>query len=199
MIREDTHMPLLICVTSSRTGHVLALADAACQAYSEGGGDAETTPASRCDPDRFADADAVVFATPTYLGGPSAEFVSFVENTSRLRSTDVLHSRWAAGITCGLAPDGGKSTALTYLLTVALQHGMVWVGLGHGPVRCSYLGENTVANPEGSRLGVAATLRDGALPTASLATAAALGRRLALLGPSPRTRQPSGAALAGAS
>ena len=76
---------------------------------------------------------------------------------------------------------------MTYLLTVALQHGMVWVGMGHGPVPCTYQGERTVANAEGSRLGVAATLRGTTLPTAALATAAALGGRLARLGPSPAT------------
>lgn len=176
-------MPQLICVTSSRTGHVSALADAACQAYRDGGGTAGTVAAGTCDLSRFADADAVIFATPTHLGGPAAEFVEFVERSALLRTNDVLRSRWAAGITCGVAPDGGKSVTLTYLLTVALQHGMVWVGLGHGPLACTYQGERTVANAEGARLGVAATLRGDALPTASLATAASLGRRLVELGP----------------
>ncbi|HEY1570421.1 MAG TPA: NAD(P)H-dependent oxidoreductase [Pseudonocardiaceae bacterium] len=189
-------MPLLICVTSSRSGHVQALADAACQAYGEGGGHAETMPAATGDLDRFADADAVVLATPTHLGGPAADFVAFAERSARLRSTDVLHSRWAAGITCGVAPDGGKSMTLTYLLTVALQHGMIWVGLPHGPAASTYRGDNTVANAEGARLGVAATLRGDELPAASLATAAALGARLARLGSSPRRR--SGQTLVGA-
>jgi NAD(P)H dehydrogenase (quinone) len=191
-------MSLLICVVSSRTGHVRALAEAACQAYRDAGGQAETVPAETCDLSRFERADAIVFATPTHLGGPAADFVAFAERSSELRAAEVLHSRWAAGITCGLAPDGGKSMTLTYLLTVALQHAMVWVGLGHGPVPDSYHGEKTVANAEGSRLGVAGTLRGGALPAAALATAAGLGRRLAQLGPSPRTRQPGGPALVGA-
>jgi NAD(P)H dehydrogenase (quinone) len=181
-------MPLLICVTSSRSGHVQALADAACQAYGEGGGHAETMPAATDDLDRLADADAVIFATPTHLGGPSADFVAFTERSARLRATDVLHSSWAAGITCGVAPDGGKSMTLTYLLTVALQHGMIWVGLPHGPAATTYRGADTVANAEGARLGVAATLRADNLPPASLATAATLGTRLAQLGSSPRQR-----------
>ena len=47
-------MPLLICATSSRSGHVQALAEAACQAYAEGGGQAEPMPAATGDLDRLA-------------------------------------------------------------------------------------------------------------------------------------------------
>jgi multimeric flavodoxin WrbA len=107
--------PLLISVVSSRTGHVHELAEAACQAYRESGGRAETVSADGCDMRGFDDADAVVFATPTHLGGPAAEFVAFAERTAELRTADVLHSRWAAGITCGMVPDGGKSITLSYL------------------------------------------------------------------------------------
>lgn len=171
-------------VVSSRDGHVRSLADAAVDAVTATGRSAKLL---QVDDDRddlqqeLHQAAAVVFCSPTYLGGPTWEFVRFAEWSSTLREAQTLSSKFAAGITCGFAPEGGKTGTLHYMLNLALQHSMIWVGLPTAPSLLDYGGARVVGNAEGHRLGVGATLgRDGLLAGA-LATAHQLGDRLASL------------------
>jgi NAD(P)H dehydrogenase (quinone) len=122
-----------------------------------------------------------VFCSPTYLGGPTAEFVAFAEWSSTLRESATLSGKLAAGITCGLAAEGGKTGTLQYMLTLALQHAMLWVGLPSAANITEYAGERVIANAEGYRLGVGATLRPDGLPAGALATAHQLGARVGAL------------------
>jgi multimeric flavodoxin WrbA len=79
---------------------------------------------------RLAAADAIVFGSPTYMGGPSAAFRSFAETSARLMQDGM---RWkdkiAAGFTCSGSMSGDKLNTLMSLAVFAAQHGMIWVGM----------------------------------------------------------------------
>ena len=176
--------PPVALVVSSRDGHVRSLADAAADAVTARG---RAVSLMHVDDDRddlrrgLRGAAGVVFCSPTYLGGPTWEFVRFAEWTSTLREEQTLVSKLAAGITCGLAPEGGKTGTLQYMLNLALQHAMIWVGLPAAANLVDYDGTRVVGNAEGHRLGVGATLGRDGLTAGSLATARQLGDRVASL------------------
>ena len=79
------------------------------------------------------DADAIVFGTPTYMGGPAAAFKGFIDAASGRW----LEHRWkdkvAGGFTNSSSPSGDKQGTLIALAVNALQHGMIWVGQGEMP------------------------------------------------------------------
>src|SRR5260370_34792315 len=78
-------------------------------------------------------ADAIIFGSPTYMGGVSAEFAKFKDWTSKRWMEGTWRNKLAAGFTASASWNGDKHNTLYQLLTLALQHGMVWVGLGLPP------------------------------------------------------------------
>ena len=80
-------------------------------------------------------ADAIVFGTPTCMGGPSVDFKQFMENTGILVNHQILNNKLAAGFTYDSrsGPSGSKHATLQTLVSFAAQHCMVWVPLGYCP------------------------------------------------------------------
>ncbi|MEH2526769.1 MULTISPECIES: flavodoxin family protein [unclassified Bradyrhizobium] len=119
-------------------------------------------------------ADGVAFGSPTYMGGPSAQFKSFADASSDRWSEQKWANKIAAGFTTGACASGDQLHSLTYFTILAAQHGMLWCGLdipgGEDPS-----GRNRL----GSQLGLATHLIDGDLPQSDLSSAEYLGRRLA--------------------
>lgn len=135
--------------------------------------------------DRLNRAAAIVFGTPTYMGGPSARFKIFAEDSSKIWGDGL---RWkdkiAAGFTNSGSMSGDKLNTLISLAVFAAQHGMHWVGLGLYPGWSSSDGSAEDANRLGSYLGAMAQSNmdqgpDIAPPPSDLATAELLGRRVA--------------------
>jgi len=75
-------------------------------------------------------ADAIVFGTPTYMGGYSAQFKAFIDAASEVWAKLGWKDKIAAGFTHSMGLSGDKQNTLTSLWVNAMQHGMVWVGLG---------------------------------------------------------------------
>lgn len=75
-------------------------------------------------------ADAIVFGTPTYMAGPSAQFKAFLDATSPRWQEQRWKDKLAAGFTNSAGVNGDKLATLQALSLFAMQHGMVWVGLG---------------------------------------------------------------------
>jgi len=69
-------------------------------------------------------ADAIVFGSPTYMGGVSAEFAKFKDWTSRRWMDGAWRNKLGAGFTSSASWNGDKHNTLYQLLTLALQHGM---------------------------------------------------------------------------
>ena len=80
--------------------------------------------------DTIDDADALVLGTPTYMAGPSAPFKTFLDATSARWSEQRWRDKLAAGFTNSAGLNGDKLATLQALALFAMQHGMVWVGLG---------------------------------------------------------------------
>ncbi len=75
-------------------------------------------------------ADAIVFGTPTYMGGYAAQMKAFIDAASEVWARLGWKDKLAAGFTHSLGLSGDKLNTLQGLWVNAMQHGMVWVGLG---------------------------------------------------------------------
>lgn len=75
-------------------------------------------------------ADAIVFGSPTYMGGPSWQFKKFADASSKPWYTQNWKDKIAAGFTNSATINGDKFATIQYFLTLAMQHSMMWVGVG---------------------------------------------------------------------
>ncbi len=120
--------------------------------------------------------DAIIFGSPTYMGGVASQFKAFADATSELWCEQLWANKLAAGFTCGSAPNGDQSSTLHYFFTLACQQGMLWVSIdaAHGYTK-KHL------NRLGSQLGVVAHVSGDGLHEVDKATAQYLGQRVAEL------------------
>lgn len=79
-------------------------------------------------PDELIAYDGFILGSPTYLGGVSGPFKSFMDATGRLWRTQRLRGKLAAGFTVSSLPAGDKQSTLLSMFVFAMQHGMLWVG-----------------------------------------------------------------------
>ncbi len=83
--------------------------------------------------DELDGADAILFGTPTYMGGPAGAFKAFADASSKKWMKRAWKDKLAGGFTNSGSLSGDKQGTLLYLATLAMQHGMVWVGQGEMP------------------------------------------------------------------
>ena len=128
-------------------------------------------------------ADAIVFGSPTYMGGVSADFAKFKDWTSKKWMARAWQDKLAAGFTVSASWGGDKQNTLYQLLTLAQQHGMVWVGLGLAPGNNHSKGSPEDLNRTGASLGVMAQANadqgNEGIGASEFRTAQALGKRVA--------------------
>jgi NAD(P)H dehydrogenase (quinone) len=79
--------------------------------------------------------DAIIFGSPTYMGGPAAQFKAFADATGGKWYTSAWKDKIAAGFTVSMSPSGDKLSTLHYLFTLAMQHGMIWIGQPEMPLQ----------------------------------------------------------------
>lgn len=133
---------------------------------------------------RIDGADAIILGSPTYMGMVSGQFKAFADATAERWFGRAWKDKLAAGFTTSGSPSGDKQGTLTYLATLAAQHGMVWVT--QEAINGTYLGQpiDQALNRLGAHLGVmsqVAPTPDGTPTAGDLATAKALGARVAAL------------------
>jgi NAD(P)H dehydrogenase (quinone) len=75
-------------------------------------------------------ADAIVFGSPTYMGGVAAQFKAFVDGVSSAWAQQLWKDKIAGGFTHSGGLSGDKQGTLIYLGINAAQHSMIWVGAG---------------------------------------------------------------------
>ena len=100
--------------------------------------------------------DAIIFGSPTYMGGVSADFAKFKDWTSKKWMARAWQDKLAAGFTASASWGGDKQNTLYQLLTLAQQQGMVWIGLGLAPGYNHSKGSPDDLNRTGASLGVMA-------------------------------------------
>ncbi|MFO1271896.1 MAG: flavodoxin family protein [Rubrivivax sp.] len=79
-------------------------------------------------PNDLVEFDGIIMGSPTYLGGVSGPFKSFMDATGRLWAQQGLKGKLAAGFTVSSLPAGDKQSTLLSMFVFAMQHGMLWVG-----------------------------------------------------------------------
>ncbi len=129
-------------------------------------------------------ADAIVFGTPTYMAGPSAQFKEFLDATSGRWGEQLWRDKLAAGFTNSAGLNGDKLNTLESLSLFAMQHSMVWVGLGLLPGNHTSTGSPEDLNRLAASLGAMAQSNadvgaDVAPGASDQRTAAHLGKRVA--------------------
>ena len=132
----------------------------------------------------LASADAIIFGSPTYMGMVSGQFKTFADATAGIWFGQGWKNKLAAGFTTSGSPSGDKQGTLQYLVTLASQHGMIWVS--QGEMNGIYAGQPEAAalNRLGSNIGVmsqVAPTPEGRPTEGDFATGRALGRRVAEL------------------
>lgn len=134
-------------------------------------------------PDDLLRYDAFILGSPTYLGGVSGPFKSFMDATGRLWKTQQLKNKLAAGFTVSSLPSGDKQSTLLSMFVFAMQHGMVWVGNPILPEQHAGVPYDEAANRLGSWSGLMAQAGHGAPANAfvpgDVKTARMFGRHFA--------------------
>jgi len=114
-----------------------------------------------CTVDDLANADAIIFGTPTRFGNMCGQMRQFMDSTGRLWMQGSLVGKVGSVFASSATQHGGQeSTIISFHLTL-LHQGMIIVGLPYtfkGQMGvdeitgCSPYGASTIAGPDGSRL-----------------------------------------------
>jgi NAD(P)H dehydrogenase (quinone) len=108
-------------------------------------------------------------------------FKTFADASSKAWFSQLWKDKIAGGFTCSLAMSGDKYSTLMYFVTLAMQHGMIWVGTAMMPA--AQAGAPEQINRLGSSIGVMAQADNVAPelspPQGDLDTARAYGARIA--------------------
>jgi multimeric flavodoxin WrbA len=174
-------------VYHSGYGHTAAIAKAVARGAAVDGVEAKLILVTDIDKhwDELKDADAIIFGTPTYMGGVSAPFKAFMDASSKVWAEQGWKDKIAAGFTHSASQGGDKFNTVTQLFTFAMQHGMIWTGLGLLPGNNSSKGSVGDLNRLGSSTGAltqsSADQGADAIIDSELKTAEHLGKRVALV------------------
>ncbi|MEV7794254.1 flavodoxin family protein [Streptomyces sp. NPDC087512] len=186
MTESTPQRPTVAVAYHSGYGHTAVLAEAVRRGILEAGADVAFVNVDDISEEQWQqldDAEAIVFGSPTYMGGASAGFHAFAEATSRR----FVEGRWAdklaAGFTNSASKSGDKNNTLAFFAALAAQHQMLWVSLGLAPGWNSTTASENDLNRLGFWTGAGAqTPMDGGIDTvhaADIATAEHLGARVA--------------------
>lgn len=107
-------------------------------------------------PDELLKFDGYILGSPTYLGGVTGPFKTFMDATGRLWRTQQLKGKLAAGFTVSSLPSGDKQSTLMSMFVFCMQHGMLWVGNPILPEQHSGIPYDEAANRLGSWSGLMA-------------------------------------------
>jgi multimeric flavodoxin WrbA len=176
-------MAKVVVVYHSGYGHTQRMA----QAVAEGAGatllavDAEgNLPEGGWE--ALAAADAIIFGSPTYMGTVSWQFKKFADASSKVWFAQGWKDKLAAGFTNSAGLNGDKHSTLTYLFTLAMQHGMLWVSQGLMPANTKASTRNDVNNLVSYSGAIAQSPSDAGaaeMEQGDLETARIFGKRVA--------------------
>ncbi|RAZ77002.1 flavodoxin family protein [Mesorhizobium atlanticum] len=127
--------------------------------------------------------DAIVYGSPTYMGGPAWQFIKFADASSKPWFTQALKDKVAAGFTNSASVNGDKSSTMLFFFTFSQQHGQIWVGTGLMPANSKEAGPDDVNWTAGFAGALAISPSDASPDEAprqgDLETARLLGKRVA--------------------
>ncbi|RYE05922.1 MAG: flavodoxin family protein [Rickettsiaceae bacterium] len=127
--------------------------------------------------------DAIIFGSPTYMGGPAWQFKKFADASSKTWMEQLWKDKVVAGFTNSASINGDKSGTINYFFTLAMQHGMIWIGTGLLPSNKKDSKRDDINWLAGSAGALAQSPSDASVdesPTiGDLATARIFGNRIA--------------------
>ena len=100
--------------------------------------------------DDLADADAIIFGTPTRYGNMCAQMRNFMDQTGGLWMKGSLVGKPAGVFTSTATQHGGQETTITSFHTTLLHLGMVIVGVPYSEQRLMNLSEISGGSPYGA-------------------------------------------------
>lgn len=90
----------------------------------------ELMKADAVDFERLEAADAIIFGCPTYMGSVPAAMKTFMDASSDVWMRHGWKNKIAGAFTNSYAYSGDKLNVLQQLSIFAMQHGMIWIGVG---------------------------------------------------------------------
>ena len=111
-------------------------------------------------PDDLADADAIIFGTPTRFGNMCAQMRNFMDQTTQLWLAGALVGKVGSVFVSTASQHGGQETTIQSFHTTLFHHGMIVVGVPYAEGRLLEMteisggtpyGATTIANHDGSR------------------------------------------------
>jgi NAD(P)H dehydrogenase (quinone) len=110
--------------------------------------------------EQLAEADAIIFGTPTRFGNMAAQMRNFLDQTGQLWMKGALVGKVGSVFASTGTQHGGQETTITSFHTTLLHHGMVIVGVPYSESGLLHMGDitggtpygaTTLAGPDGSR------------------------------------------------
>ncbi|MDO5612233.1 MAG: flavodoxin family protein [Paracoccus sp. (in: a-proteobacteria)] len=132
-------MSKIAIVYFSGYGHTVFAADAIAAGAREAGAQVDVIRISEDGQIGDADwaaldaADAIVYGSPTYMGGPAWQFKRFADASSKAWFERKWADKLAGGFTVSASTMGDKGETLNYFQTLANQQGQIWISLGLPP------------------------------------------------------------------
>lgn len=146
-MKWNIHMSKIAIVYFSGYGHTVFAAEAVAAGARDAGAQVDVIRISEDGQITNSDwsvldaANAIIYGSPTYMGGPAWQFKRFVNSSSKAWFEGKWADKLAGGFTVSASNMGDKSETLNYFQTLANQHGQIWVSLGLKP-------SNTLANTD---------------------------------------------------
>jgi NAD(P)H dehydrogenase (quinone) len=110
--------------------------------------------------DKLAEADAIIFGTPTRFGNMAAQMRNFLDQTGALWGKGALVGKVGSVFASTGTQHGGQETTITSFHSTLLHHGMIIVGVPYTEAGLTYMdgisggtpyGATTLAGADGRR------------------------------------------------
>lgn len=118
-------------------------------------------------PEQLAEADALIFGTPTRFGNMAAQMRNFLDQTGPLWMKGALIGKVGSVFTSTASQHGGQETTLTSFHITLLHHGMIVVGVPYSEPAMTTIqevcggtpyGASTITGSDGTRMPSAGEL-----------------------------------------
>jgi NAD(P)H dehydrogenase (quinone) len=101
-------------------------------------------------PSKLAEADAIIFGTPTRFGNMCAQMRNFLDQTTKLWLSGALIGKVGSVFASTATQHGGQETTITSFHTTLLHHGMIVVGVPYSQQGLLNMKEITGGTPYGA-------------------------------------------------
>lgn len=101
-------------------------------------------------PEQLAQADAIIFGTPTRFGNMCAQMRNFLDQTGGLWMSGALIGKLGSVFTSTASQHGGQETTITSFHSTLLHQGMVIVGVPYSEPRLLAMDELSGGTPYGA-------------------------------------------------